>query len=442
MHALSRCAPFLAALMTAAAVAQPLRMPADPCDEAKPFTPFEFEGQRFSIAPGIDSPELQLIDAVISTRGCLDRAQEMLDAYRAAHPDDYHADFMQGRIDWIAGDDAGAEARLKALLEAHPDFHAVNTLVGSLVMDRAGPREAMPWLQRVRERAPGDVWGYAHYVRARFLIKPSIEDAELLLRIAAHPGFPPNARESAGLALDGISGPGTEGMNERGSRILMTFESATPLNMKALNLAQVLIAESGKQEEGRALARPLIDNPWHRDRARRLIAESLMNDAYALDHVRSDRNQALIERALSMVDGDEAVLAAKLRASAAHHLIPLLPSYASRGKPGADGNTELCRAIIAQDSGIVRMLLSQKADPNATCNGMTPMVVFATRPSNPDTEFAIARALLGSGADSDPVVPATGQRLSEYCHEDAERSTGTGCRALIRLAFRWSSPPE
>lgn len=439
MHAPIRCVAFLAVLLSTGAVAQPMRLPVDPCDEVKAFQPFEFKGRRYAIAPDVEAPELQRIDAVISTRGCLGRAQEMLYAYKAAHPDDDDADFMQARITWISGDVDEAEALMRRMLGKHPDFHGVKTLLGSLTRHhRGGAEAALPILQQVRKDSPGDVWGYVNYLAARLELPGGDQVVDEALAAIDAPAFPPNAREEL---IEAIAGERRlpEAAREHAARALLTFESMMPRFRRELFAAETL-ASAGKHAEAWPLVEPHLSDERMEIRTRMMFAMAWLGEAFRISRDRSEANAAQIAKAVQAFRGDEQQLAAFVRRQGQLQLLRLLSSYGSVDALDADGNTELCRAVLAGDSNVVNQLLDQqKADPNLACNGLAPLALFATRPYSDGLGAMIPIWLMRSGAVPDPVaIPRTGQRVSDYCLEDYERAMALGCRALRGQIREWA----
>lgn len=400
---------FTAAILCVSTCQAQLRMPAaetDPCDSVKPSQAVEFHGVMLKESPDITSSDLRVIDALLSTRGCVQIATSRLEKYRAAHPDDYQADLLQARILALRGQIAEEGALLKRTLSMHPDFASASVLQASMQLDGNNVGLANVALGKVLKRSPDDLWANLHSLRANLMRSVSPDAAARLIEIATNEKFPDFARESAAVTITSFTTLPLE-MREKAYRTQLTFNSATPTSMKTTNLARFLMEDRRDYVAGREILKKYLGPKFQVSAdgyAKTLLAESYLLEAQTIAPAPSKMNAALIGQAANVMSGDLSALFPRFaRWPELNKLMPLLKGHLlNPAATDQQDQTALCISLRYLDVPSIRIELDLGAKPDSLCDGETILMgaVEAFSTDN-DKSTAIAELLLQQGADVD-----------------------------------------
>jgi|GEM_PF-3996147 len=402
------------------------------CTGAKPPADVTYRGKTLREAPDITSSELRKIDAVVDASGCLGLAQQLLDVYRANHPEDYMAAYPQARIQRISGDASTAELTLRGVLREHPDFASAKVNLATILLSR-DPHAAGVLIKSVLATQPNDLWANIDVLRVQVALSRNQAAIDGLLSIARDAGFPPVAREIA--ALDVVDSRFSSPKEiEEAYVVQLTFESITPREGKLANLAYFLIELAGRFKEGGELLVPLMNRQDHyccEGMAHTLLAEAYLLEAASIDPKPSDKNKHLVAKAKEVLGGDLSELVPRaMPNSRLQPMLPFLQDIADPNVSNDDGETALCVAVqgisMSENRKSVQAALHLGAQTEVFCQASTPLGLLLMTglkdPAKFDDRMAIIKMLLDHGANPNPpMMPDTNAFAycegSEFCKE-------------------------
>ena len=407
-----RNSPMLALLLLAAsgAVTASAATPGSEsrCQAVPDGRPVAFHGRTLVETPDIEAPALRRANVLLSHR-CRAEAIEVLNAYRQAHPDDYHARFVEARLAWTAGDDIRAEEIVFGVLREHPDFASAQVLLTSLYIEQNRPDDARAVLDSLTLHAPTDLWVYMDSLRLEALSSPSAALRDTLLEINKDARFPPSARETASHAGRGLPNL-TRAQFEAYYWADLEYESATPMACKIHNLAFNLSVVDGRQAEARKLLespKALAADCAGMEGNRVLLALSYLMEAAQVSAGPSPQNAALVSKAHEVLGGDWSTLARFVMGRTQFAALqPFIASATSPADVDAAGRTQICNAVMLADVAAVQAQLDLGADPNGRCEYSSligePIRATSATPTRAAWQQDIVRMLRAAGARVTP----------------------------------------
>jgi len=410
---------FLALSVIPIAARAQMLSPEQACLSVKGPAPAKVGERTLREAPDLASDELRNINATMNQRGCFQVAAAQLEAYEAAHPDDFTASFVKARLVWRAGSLADAVRLLEPVVREHPDFASGHVLLGAMATDQGKLDEARNHYDAAAKNSPDDLWMHVGRLRIAAQLAPTVQVGTQLVEIARSPAVPGFAREQSAMTVIEMRNASLAD-REAAFRLVLDFESATPWVMKATNLGRFLIRDAGRMAEGRAVLVSVLEKSNY-DEARLVLAESWLLEAAAIDALPSAKNAEQVEKAKQVLGGDLSALAP--RVSVWPNLRALRPFvYATKlADPDArdeNGRTAACNAAVFGDADALARALAAGGNPDVECGESTAVRFVAL---NTSEDWALKRQLLqmllDKGASPDPVVYGTTGLLA-FCREE------------------------
>ncbi len=177
-------------------------------------------------------------------------------------------------------------------------------LQASLYLDQERYDDARALLDQVAKTIPNDLWLMIGQMRIELHDGPKPDMAARMVDMVNNSQFPPSAREVAGMALAELPGADHKAI-VAAYRTLLSFESATPFNMKAMNLARELVLRGDKPDESIQFLEPTMADPRaarRMDELKQLLAIAYLQKAATIDATPTARNAALIARSGELFD--------------------------------------------------------------------------------------------------------------------------------------------
>jgi hypothetical protein len=390
-------------LLAQPAAAQDLQ---ERCALVQPIADVKFNGRVLRSTPDIKEQALRKADALLSAR-CYELYQQVVEDYLAKHPDDEHVWFLHARQAWLFGQVPRSKAMMTAALAKRPSFTSMKVLQASLAIDENRLEDAQTLLAQVEKEQPRDLWLFMDRLRLEALLIPSAATTRSLLAVLENPAFPGSARETAARSLQQVRNQSLDVL-ERAYREQLTFESATPYEMKARNLAFFLIHIAGKPAQAHALLEPMLAA---QDRELQESARGLQVDAYLMEAaqpaVTDARRRELVNEAGKAVGNDWTLV--EYRLAQQPELLATLQQYLPEGAVAEStdkyGRTMLCNAVMTMNVAAVQAALRRGGDANGDCDGTTHLeYVLRMGWGGPTAEDeapvmqGMVRALLEAGA--------------------------------------------
>ncbi|WP_313918868.1 tetratricopeptide repeat protein [Tahibacter sp.] len=285
------------------AQAQPLRGPQDRCAEVVASGPIPYRGTTLLETADIKTPEIRRINALISAR-CYDEAAAAISDYQSKAPQDYQIEFVVNRLIWLTQGAEAAQEAVTGSLATHPDFASVKVLQASLYLEQERYDDARGLLDDIAKAIPNDLWLMIDRMKIELHDGPKPDMAARLKDMLKNAQFPPSARELAGRSLERLTGSESE-IRKSIYRDMLTFESATPFSMKAVNLARELVIRSNNPDESIAFLEPTMADPRaaaRKEELNQLLAVAYLQKAATINAAPTSGSAALIARSVGLVE--------------------------------------------------------------------------------------------------------------------------------------------
>lgn len=402
------------------------------CEAVEYDIEYELLGRTLKEAPDLP-PELRKINVMSNVDGCFSYSRVRLAAFVTENPDEHRASFVMARFGWRTGQMQPAMNMLEAVLAEHPNFASAMVLIGAMYNEVAVYDHALAWLNQAQALSPDDLWLTVNLLKAQAGFSESETARAQLLELASAPSAPFFVRVSC---TDFLLASTDKGSPQREILLRSKFEysSGTERDRALLELSEIL-AETRRYSEAHLLLAEMTPNehfPGWLISAQR--AELFLREAADIAPAPTPENQALIEKARQVVDGDFNGVAIRLGLypDDFNRLVPLLvnekpidPNARSPVTRSAFSNTTiLCMLVTTYNVEGLLSVLPNDADVNADCGMMTPLANVA-HDSNADTEIRrqMVMILLDAGADIDRAMGQPGLLMSScemypYCKTD------------------------
>ncbi|HEX5269001.1 MAG TPA: tetratricopeptide repeat protein, partial [Gemmataceae bacterium] len=224
-----------------------------------------------------DDPAAPLILEAVA-RGCLRAypyrlrdADWAVKAWLKRDPDNPMALLLRGRLDHERFADTAAAAAFRRALEIDPELDEARDRLSGLLLDTNQPAEALPHLEYLRRRRPGEAALAVRHAQCLHLLGRASE-AEAVLDgvLAARPNFGPALAERGKLALEAGQDAEAEGWLRRAVE-------RTPTDASLLPALQKCLSRLGKDDEARELEPRVRQAREDLERLDKLISEDVQN---------------------------------------------------------------------------------------------------------------------------------------------------------------------
>jgi hypothetical protein len=376
------------------------------CSSVQSGKPIKFEGRTLIETPDLP-PELRQVNAFISVN-CLKRAQQLQEAFVAAHPEDYTVTFLNARLSWGFGSQPRAKAIGNAVLHQHPDFSSMLVLMASLAVDEKDYERAQKMLDRVDQLQPDDLWAYIDRLRLEADLIPTPATFKRMRAILDNTEFPLIARQTLYGDLRYMQGTTDADRDELFAAMMAKPDTAKDcvLARQAMEVIEfrhdpqtgARLIEDNVRRSSPCVATPLV---------RTLLAEAYLLEAAKIAPAPTEQNATLVREAKDAMGGNLTALAHRAALSPGL-LDPIAPflhrAVDSQGDGSDEQTTIICEAVEAVNPVMVKEELENGANPNGKCDhapSLVKHILMTVTTEKVAQRQSILRSLLEHGARVD-----------------------------------------